>query len=341
MPSGWRKEDNSIMRQQQFEETYQVQWEQLEQLLVELDKPRRKRHMSTELMDQLPHLYRETCNHYALAQSRRYSPALESQLHDLVLRSHRQLYRHRSALFWRLVNFVTVDFPTSFRANINYFWLATALLLIPGLVVGGYIYKKPELIYSIMDDNQVAMYEHMYNPSNKKLGRSKERTAETDLYMFGFYIRNNIGVGFRTFASGMLLGLGTVLLLVFNGVSMGSVAGHLTRVGYNDTFWPFVSGHGAFELTAIVICGAAGLLLAHAIISPGQQTRIQALKSRANEAIKLVMGAALMLLIAAFIEAFWSSSGLSNAIKYSAAAIFWTLVIVYFLLVGRGSRGPR
>lgn len=341
MPNGSPKGGNQNMRQHQFEAAYQAQWEQLAQLLIELEKPKRKRTIAAELLEQLPHLYREACNHYALAQSRRYSPALEAQLHDLVLRSHRQLYRRRSALLWRLINFIAVDFPQAFRANVAFFWLATALLFMPGLLIGGYIYNKPELVYSVMDESQVAMYEEMYDPSNRKLGRSKKRTAETDLYMFGFYIKNNISVGFRTFAGGMLLGIGTILLLVFNGIAMGSVAGHLTRMGYSDTFWPFVSGHGAFELTAIVICGAAGLLLAHAIVSPGQLTRVEALKNKANEAIKLVMGSVIMLLIAAFLEAFWSSSNLDSSIKYSAAALFWTMVIIYFALAGRRANGSR
>ena len=178
--------------------------------------------------------------------------------------------------------------------------------------------------------------EWMYNPDNRKIGRDRERSSETDFVMFGYYIYNNIGIGFRTFAGGMLMGLGTLLLLLFNGIVIGGVAGHLTRVGYSETFWPFVSGHGAFELTAIVICGAAGLMLGRALIAPGQQRRTQALTSIAPEALKLVMGGAAMLLCAAFIEAFWSSSLFTPAIKYTGAAMLWMLVAGYLVFAGRG-----
>lgn len=101
------------------------------------------------------------------------------------------------------------------------------------------------------------------------------------------------------------------------------------------TFWQFVCGHGAFELTAIVICGAAGLLLGYSLIHPGRYRRRDSLRLTAPTALKLVMGGALMLLIAAFIEAFWSSSSFSPQVKFSVAAFYWGVVILYLLFAGR------
>lgn len=327
------------MRQLGFEQQHRAQWERLRLLLDDLERSRRRRQHRAADLEALPKLYRELCNHYAIARSRHYSPALEQQLHELVLRGHRQLYSGRGAELWRLVCFIAFGFPRALRRQIGYFWLAAGLLFLPALLVGGFCYLQPELIYSVMDEDQVAQMESMYDPANRKPGRSLERSAETDLMMFGHYIANNIGIGFRTFAGGMLLGLGSVLLLLFNGVVLGAVAGHLTRLGYQETFWPFVSGHGAFELTAIAICGAAGLILGHALIAPGRQARLEALKGRAREALPLVMGAAFMLLIAALIEAFWSSSALDGGIKYAVAALLWLLVLLYLGLAGRRGHG--
>jgi uncharacterized membrane protein SpoIIM required for sporulation len=155
--------------------------------------------------------------------------------------------------------------------------------------------------------------------------------------MFGYYIWNNIGIGFRTFAGGMAIGIGSVLALLFNGIVIGAVAGHLTEVGYTGTFWPFVAGHSALELTAICISGAAGLVLGHALLAPGRRTRAEALKLAALEAVTLVMGAALMLLGAALVEAFWSSNGAVGApVKYAVSAVLWLAVILYLTLAGRG-----
>ncbi len=114
------------------------------------------------------------------------------------------------------------------------------------------------------------------------------------------------------------------------------MAGHLSHPPYAMTFWQFVSGHGAFELTAIVISGAAGLLLGYSLIYPGKYRRIDSLRIVAPTALVLVVGAALMLVFAAFIEAFWSSSELSPMVKFSVAACNWIIVIFYFLFAGRG-----
>ena len=132
------------------------------------------------------------------------------------------------------------------------------------------------------------------------------READDNVAMFGFYIFNNVKIGFQTFATGLAFGLGTLFYLVFNGVMIGAVAGYLTGIGYGTPFWSFVSGHSAMELVAIAISGAAGLRLGAAVVAPGARSRKAALVDAARPAVRLMYGAAAMFFIAAFIEAFWS-----------------------------------
>ncbi len=87
------------------------------------------------------------------------------------------------------------------------------------------------LIYSVMSDAEVAKMEEMYRPDNNRPGRTIERSADSDFAMFGFYIFNNIGIGFRTFAMGILAGVGTVFTLFYNGLVIGGVAGYLSSLG--------------------------------------------------------------------------------------------------------------
>ncbi|MES9846090.1 MAG: stage II sporulation protein M [Candidatus Sedimenticola sp. PURPLELP] len=329
------------MHQEAFEQTFAPLWDELGELLDELEKMRFRRRGHSASATSLPHLYRKVCNHYALARSRRYSPALVAQLHRLVLRGHQQLYTRRGAWLWRLLSFIAVGFPRSLRDHGRYFFLSLALFLLPALLVGGYCMSDQDFIYSIMGADQVEAMEEMYAPDNARPGRTLERSSESDFVMFGFYIFNNIGIGFRTFAMGILAGIGTVITMLYNGMVIGGVAGHLSGIGYHETFWGFVSGHAALELTAIVICGAAGLSLGHGMLAPGQLSRVDSIRRRGRQALPLVMGAALMLLAAAFIEAFWSANGLPNTVKYVAAALLWLLVIFYFLFAGRGAGGDR
>jgi uncharacterized membrane protein SpoIIM required for sporulation len=156
--------------------------------------------------------------------------------------------------------------------------------------------------------------------------------------MFGHYIMNNISIGLRTFASGLLAGIGTVLVLLFNGITIGAVAGHLQQVGFGDPFWRFVVGHAPFELTAIVIAGGAGLQLGLRLLAPGRKRRIDALVEGGVIGARLCLGVAFMLLVAAFIEAFWSSTAAVPAWgKFSVSGVLWALVIFWLWRGGRGA----
>lgn len=321
------------MKQYLFEEQYQPVWQQLESILQDLENKKKSR-LDRDKLRQFSKYYRQACYHYSIAKTRQYSPHLITRLHDLVLRAHQHLYSSKHFIAWRIIQFILVDFPVTLRNNLRFLWLSTALLYLPGLVIGLLCYFNADFIYSILSEDEVFSFEVMYSPSADVLGRTRE--SATDIYMFGYYIKHNIGIGFRTFAGGLLLGIGTVFSLLFNGVFLGAVSGYLSRLGYTETFWPFVAGHSAFELTAICICGAAGLRIAYPLFAPGRLRRMDALRLSAREAVVLVIGAAFMLVAAAFIEAFWSSNrAFDPVVKYTVAAFFWVLVIAYLSFTGR------
>ena len=328
------------MRQEPFETTRAGDWEACRRLLDTLEH-RGKARRADPALAHFPVLYRRVCADYALARTRRYSPGLIAQLHDLVRRGHRCLYQRRPALLAPTLNFMAAGFPRTLRRQARVCWLAAALLFLPMAIMGTACWQDGELIHSLMDDSAVADLESLYDPMRQRPGRSPERQADTDLRMFGFYIYNNIGIGFRTFAAGLLLGIGSVVILVFNGLFIGAAAGHLTRLGQGSTFWPFVSGHSPFELTAIAISGAAGLLLGLALIAPGRRTRLAALRANARDAVALVGGAAILLLLAAVVEAFWSAGSAPSAVKYGVGALGWLLVAAYLGLAGREAEVAR
>ena len=316
------------MRQQNFEQRYESTWDELKQTLAELKK---NKNSNSDAIKNFPRLYRQICYLYALAKTRRYSPQLVQMLHSLVMESHQYFYRSSKIYSWQIIHFILVSFPAAMRKQAKLFWLSTALMVLPALILGGLCYTDPDFIYTVAPANQVMEMEMMYDPDNRAIGRTREST--TNFMMFGFYIYNNVGIAFRTFAGGLLLGIGSIFSLLFNGVFIGAVAGHLTQAGYSSTFWPFVCGHSAFELTAIAITGAGGLRLALGIFSPGRFSRGDSLKIAAKEALPLALGAAGMLFIAAIIEAFWSSSTLIPVtVKYSVSALYSVLLCIQNLL---------
>ncbi|HET8729830.1 MAG TPA: stage II sporulation protein M [Moraxellaceae bacterium] len=320
------------MSPQEFIRRHEADWVALERAIVA--------DASTEEALALPMLYRRACQQLAIARSRHYPPALVDRLNLLVVQAHHRLYETRQPMTGLVVRFLLRDFPELVRRHAGLFWLSALCFYGAFGAIAVAIWWHPSLVYSVMDASQVREFEQMYDPARRVIGYSRDDTS--DFLMFGYYVQHNIGIGFQTFAGGMIAGVGSLLILFFNGISIGAVAGHLTRIGYTETFWSFVCGHGAFELTAIVLSGMAGLMLGRALIAPGNLRRADALRREARPAVQIIYGASLFLLIAAFLEAFWSSStAIPPPVKYAVALLLWSGVIAYLLLAGRRMEPPR
>lgn len=317
------------MKQAEFERRGEPLWQAFAKELAALEASSKNTPSS-----EFAHNYRQICQAHALCEHRQYTAQLEMHLADLVVRGQRYLYR-RPTRFWQAFwRFVISGFPSAVRREAHLFALVSALFYLPALGLAWALSFQPDLIYSLMPPQAVQHLETMYQPDNVTLGEARD--SATNWEMFGFYIRNNIGVAFRTCASGLLFGVGSLLLLVYNGLMLGGAAAHLTHLGYSQTFFTFVIGHGSFELTAIVIAGVAGLKLGLALVAPGRLPRLLALRKAGEKAIVLAMGAGLMLVVAAFIEAFWSSNNLlAPSLKYAVGALLWAFVGAYLLLAGR------
>lgn len=319
------------MRQDQFIRRFGPEWEVLAE---QLDALENKPTQASDL-DQFPARYRRLCQHYALARSRAYSPSLTERLHRMVLRAHQCYYLPRRPWAEQLVDFLLRGYPRLVRNEWRF--VTTAALAFFGtmlaLILG--VQAFPDLVYTVLDPDAVRSYESMYDPQlQRRIGREDE--ADSDFLMFGFYIRNNTSIGFQTFAGGLLMGLGTLFYLIYNGVFIGAVAGHLTQVGYGTPFWSFVSGHSAFELTAIALSGAAGLRMGWALLAPGRKSRRLALRDAAAVGVRLIYGASTLFLLAAFVEAFWSSQvSLPAVVKYAVGMFLWALLLIYLSLFGR------
>ena len=325
------------MKQSLFESRHQHQWQTFAEQLTQLEQGKAK---AADVAD-FPHQYRRLCQHLALAQQRGYSSYLVDPLQQLALRGHQQLYRHRSQLTANILAFLLADFPRLVREQWR-FVLIAGLLFFGSLVgIALLVYLFPDLVYSIISPQQVAEMQGMYNPDASRLGRAAERAASEDWMMFGYYVMHNIGIAFQTFAAGLLFGLGSVFFLIFNGLVIGAVSGHLTDIGYGQTFWSFVIGHGAFELSAITLAGAAGLQLGWSLVAPGRLARSEALRLAARKSVRMLCGVMVFLLIAAFIEAYWSSTTrIEPWIKYAVGAALWLLVAAYLTLAGRSRHAP-
>lgn len=315
------------MNRDDFVAANEATWQRTEELLDRLEARSRFEHELAEL----PELYRRCCHHLALVRQRHYEAALEARLNRIALRGYHQLYARRRGSWTRVLRFFAADFPRLVRAHAGTFWLVTALFYVPGLAMATLVLGEPQTIYSLMSYTQVDQLEEMY-----RVRPSEERGAAADFSMFGFYVYNNISIAFRTFAGGLLFGVGTLFFIIFNGLFLGAVFAHLVHSGGALNLLSFVITHGAFELTAIVLAGVAGLRLGAAVVAPGRLSRVAALRRAAPVCVQLILGVAAMLLVAAFIEAFWSSIAfIPPAGKILVGSLTWLALALYFLFAGR------
>ncbi len=267
-----------------------------------------------------------------LAEARRLDLADDQirWLDDLAGRVHDRLYGPRLRVGTQWIRWLRDEVPREVRRSGALVLWAHALLYLPAVAGALAAWQSPELAEILLSPQSLDQMERMYaTPAN-------DRTAADNLAMFGFYVMNNVGIAFRCFATGVVGGLGSVFFLVYNGLVFGVVYGHLARVGHLPNLLEFVSGHGAWELTGIVLSGAAGLRLGLAIVWRKGRTLAGSLEAATPSMVRLVAGAAAMITVAAVIEGLWSASPIPRPFKLGFGAV--QVVVVLAWLMGGGRR---
>jgi uncharacterized membrane protein SpoIIM required for sporulation len=282
----------------------------------------------------LPVLYRRLCQCLALSRQRGYSPALADFLQKMVGDCHRRLYGTAIERPGTLLRWMSVDFPCRVRAEWRLL-LATCLIFFGiALGVGLLVWFQPTWAYSFSSPHKLAEYRAMYQPRSIGAGRG----SEGDFLMFGHYIWNNISICFRTFAAGLFGGIPALLSIGLNGMHMGVIAAWLSKDPATATnFWSFVVTHSSFEVTGLLLSGMAGMRLGLSLIHPGRLGRGHALHVASQQMFPVIVGAALLTFLAAFVEGFWSAApGIAPNVKFAVGAVCWSAVILFFVLCGRG-----
>ncbi|MCY3885885.1 MAG: stage II sporulation protein M, partial [Gammaproteobacteria bacterium] len=233
----------------------------------------------------------------------------------------------------KALEFVTRDFPAEVRRQWRLLLFASCAYLIPAVAVAALILEDNKYVHSVLSPQQVENIEDMYDPNGWT--RSESEGVRSRIGMFGYYIYNNASIGLRCVASGLFFGIGTIVVLAFNGLNHSAVLTHLLIIGYGETLLSFIAGHSALELTAIAISGAAGLRLGQALLAPGAVSRSSAIRRARRTAVVLAFGAMIMFFVAAFVEAFWSATQLPSTLKYGVGIGLWLFVVFYFVLAGR------
>jgi len=323
------------MKQHQFVSQHALFWDEMANLLSTNNAPTKQPPIAlASIHHDFPTQFRKLCHHLSVARSRGYSHSLTQRLENLVFAGYQILYRRRPSFLVNVIYYLLIGFPQRVRTESTWVVMASCLFFIPLLLTLVGLQFYPELVYLVINSESLLELELMYQPGLDTVGRIRD--TATNIEMFGFYVFNNTSIGFKTFASGLFFGIGSAFFILYNGLHIGAAAGHLTYLGYTETFWPFVASHSALEISAIIFSGACGLKLGMSLVLPGQYPRSIALKNAATQCMHFMYGVAVMFILAAIIEAFWSSSTwLTADAKFSTGIGLWIIMLLYFCCAGR------
>ena len=317
-----------VVPQDRFINQRKNAWQRLEDLLKLLDGSSLGR-LGREEVRELGRIYRRTASDLAIARAESRDPRLVNYLNSLVIRAHGRIYRADAQGGKRIRLFFTRELPRTFRRTWRYTFLSFSVFMIFSMI--GFVGTRYDPEFSELVGVAPAFRE-MYIETQTHWW---ERLNESNQTGASFIMANNILVTIYTFAFGATFGIGTIIYLAINGANIASVVALTYRAGFGNDLVTFMVGHGVVELSCIFIAGGAGLLIGSAMLMPGDLTRADALKTRGMEAVRLMIGVAILLVVAGTIEGFISPAPIDPRIKFSVGAITGFAMYSYLLLVGR------
>jgi uncharacterized membrane protein SpoIIM required for sporulation len=314
-------------KSEQFVEERKSEWKALRVILLSIRKGSRKS-LSDSQVSQFPGLYRQICTDLAEAKMLELSPDVLDYLNNLVGQAHQYLYNMPVISWTQVKHFFTHTLPNILRDCIQYVAASAVLFLLPGIISFFVIFREPGYAQYVMPravlEQMEASYESEINGN---------RGPGTGAFAASYYIQHNTTIAFFSFAAGVLLGIGTIFFLVYNGIAIGSIAGYINALGYGENFWNFVCAHSVMELSGLIIAGAAGLLLGFSLIKANKYYRREWLKLQKERILILLCPSVFLLALAAIIEGNISPSSLPFWVKAAVALFSGCIVLYYFIII--------
>ena len=189
-------------------------------------------------------------------------------------------------------------------------------------------YNSPEYAEAVMKKRNMMDLEESFSKPISALPTAFR------VKMTGEYIVHNATIGLRCFASGLAFGVGGLFATVFNASFLGATFGYMGTLPQHENFFNFVTAHGPFELTAVVLSAAAGMRLGFALVDTQGYTRTASLRRAADQSVPTMCAAIIMFVLAALIEAFLSPSAAPYPVKAAVGVLSAGLLMYYFVILG-------
>ncbi len=306
---------------------------------LELDALTRRAHrgiagLAPAEIEQLVQLYQRTSSHLSYVRTNFAEPALTARLTRLVAAANGVIYGKRAKTWRAVATFFAVTYPAAVYHCRRQVYLAAALFFIPAILLGVWLTHDQHALDASASKKVRQEYVHeQFEPYY---------SDQPSALFFTEVTTNNIKVSFLAYAFGAVSGgAGAVYLLVMNGLPLGIISAWMISEGDFWRFLGFILPHGALELSAIVIAGAAGIRVGWTAIVPGDRTRSDAFREEGQRSMTIIIGLMTMFLAAGLIEGFITGSGLPTGVRVGFGALLWLCYVVYLVTQGRAaaSRG--
>jgi uncharacterized membrane protein SpoIIM required for sporulation/uncharacterized RDD family membrane protein YckC len=274
--------------------------------------------------------YREVAADLARARTYGVDDATLQYLERLAAAGHNALYRDERGTWRRMWEVLARECPAAIRQAGGYVLVACLAFMLPAAAGYLVIREQPALAPDVLPQVMI----ERADAGAERIGEGRryvDVAPEDRPFMASAIITNNVRVAIACFAGGVFLGVGSLALLGYNGLTLGGAAGHFANQGLLAYLLEFILGHGLLELFAIWVAGAAGFLLGRSVLVPGDLSRGEALVLNGRTAVRMVGGAAVMLVAAGLIEGFVSAGAGDIKVRAAASAVSMAFLTAYLL----------
>jgi uncharacterized membrane protein SpoIIM required for sporulation len=327
-----------IIDLQRFIEAERPYWRELETMLDRLDADLAAV-LTVEQSRRLHYLYERAAADLGRLTTFASEPELKAYLERIVSRAYGEIHEQRGrAHRFRPALWFFNTFPEVFRRQLRAFWLSVTLTLV-GVIFGGVMVAiDPEAKTIIMPFPHLLMH-----PSERVALEEKDGGRHLEGAMTSFstqLMTHNTKVSIFLMALGLTWGVGSSILLFYNGVILGGVVADYVIAGQTKFLAGWLLPHGSIEIPAILIAGQAGLVLAGALIGWGDRRGMRSrLRAITPDLMTLIGGVAVLLVWAGIVEAFLSQLH-APVLPYEVKIIFGLvelgLLTVFLAKAGRG-----
>ncbi|MGJ8657277.1 MAG: stage II sporulation protein M [Akkermansiaceae bacterium] len=322
------------MKEQDFEAKNLPEWRKFDATMEVLEKG----DVEAVDMSKVPAQVRARCLDLSLARYRLYGSRMCEYLNHQVTRGHNLVAKTEGGVREKMVHFFVAGFPQAMRREWRLLLVCWLFFLVPFFGIWASYNHDPEWVHSLLGEGQRSNMDEWYGKGSTGTMRDE---FGSNFAMFGHYINNNIGIDLLIIAGGALAGVGSLFLVLSNGLQMGAAMAYVMNEGSPERLLSFVSGHAPYELLGMIVAGMAGMRIGLALIKPGQLSRGRALMESGTQGLPLIIGACVLTFVAAIIEGFWSAEQNPVELKYWVGYIGWFLLAVYFIFAGRNTQSRR